>query len=48
MILDESQHPFVEQVFGCSMKEIEDHWAQADCLVDSLTDEARELMDILG
>jgi hypothetical protein len=48
MILDESQYPFAEQVFGRSMEEIEDHWAQADGLVDSLTDEARGLMHILG
>jgi hypothetical protein len=47
-MFDESQHPFVEQVFGCSMEEIADHWAQVGNLVDSLTDEARELMDILG
>jgi hypothetical protein len=48
MILDESQHPFLEQVFGRSMEEIQDHWAQVGSLCDSLTDEARELMDILG
>jgi hypothetical protein len=47
MILDESQHPFMEQAFGRSMEEIEDHWAQVGSLCDSLTDEARELMDIL-
>jgi hypothetical protein len=47
MILDESQHPFLEQVFGRSMEEIEDHWAQVGSLCDSLTDEARELMDVL-
>jgi len=48
MILDESQHPFLEQLFGRSMEEIQDHWAQVGSLCDSLTDEARELMDILG
>jgi hypothetical protein len=48
MAFDESQHPFMEQVFGRSMEEIEDHWAQVGSLVDSLTDEARELMDVLG
>jgi len=48
MILDESQHPFVEQAFGRSMEEIEDHFAQVNCFVDNLTDEARGLMDILG
>jgi hypothetical protein len=48
MILDESQHPFMEQVFGRSIEEIEDHWAQVGNLVDSLTDEARELMETLG
>jgi hypothetical protein len=47
-ILDESQHPFVEQAFGRSVEEIQDHWGQVGSLVDSLTDEARELMDILG
>jgi len=47
-ILDASQHPFMEQVFGRSMEEIQDHWAQVGSLCDSLTDEARGLMDILG
>jgi hypothetical protein len=47
-ILDESQHFFLEQVFGRPMEEIEDHWAQVGNLCDSLTDEARELMDVLG
>jgi hypothetical protein len=47
MILDESQHPFMEQAFGRSMEEIEDHWAQVGDLVYGLTDEARELMEIL-
>jgi len=47
LILDESRHAWAEQVFGCSMEEIQDHWAQVDSLIDSLTDEARELMDIL-
>lgn len=48
MILDESQHPFMEQAFGRSMEEIEDHWGQVGSLCDSLIDEARELMDILS
>lgn len=48
MILDESQHPFAEQALGRSMEEIEDHFAQVNCFADSLTDEAQELMDILG
>jgi hypothetical protein len=48
MLLDESQYPFTEQAFGRSMEEIEDHFAQVNCLVDSLTDEARGLMEILG
>jgi hypothetical protein len=47
-MFDESQHSFVEQVFGRSMEEIADHWAQVGSLVDNRTDEARELMDILG
>jgi hypothetical protein len=48
MIFDESQHPFGEEVFGRSMEEIEDHWAQVGSLCDSLTDEARDLIEILG
>ena len=48
MLLDESQHPFVEQVFGRSLEEIEDHWAEVGSLCDSLIDEARELMEVLG
>lgn len=48
MVLDESQHAFLEQVFGRSIEETCDHWAQVWNLVDSLTGEARELMDILG
>jgi len=48
LILDESQHAWAEQVFGCPMEEIEDHWAQVGSLIDPLTDEARELMDALG
>jgi len=47
IIPDESQHPWAEQVFGCSIEEIQDHWAQVWCLVDSLSDEARQLMDVL-
>jgi hypothetical protein len=48
MILDENQHSFVEQVYGRSMEEIEDHWAQVGSLCDSLIDEARGLMDTLA
>jgi hypothetical protein len=48
ILLDESRHPFVEQAFGRSVEEIEDHWAQVGSLVDSLTDEAQELMGILA
>jgi hypothetical protein len=48
MILDESQHLAAEQVYGRSMEEIEDHWAQVNQLIDSLIDEARELMGVLG
>jgi hypothetical protein len=48
IILDESQHGWYQQVFGHSIEEGSDHWAQVGSLVDSLTDEARELMDILG
>jgi hypothetical protein len=48
MILDESQHPFAEQVYGRSMEEIQDHWVQVGSLCDSLADEAQELIDILG
>lgn len=44
MIFDESQHPFLERVFGCSIVEAQDHWAQVGNLVDNLTDEARDLM----
>jgi hypothetical protein len=47
IILDESQHPFSEQAFGRPVEEIADRWGQVGCLVDSLTGEARELMDIL-
>jgi hypothetical protein len=47
-LLDESQYPFAEQAFGRSMEEIEDHFAQVNCLVDSLIDEARGLMSILN
>jgi hypothetical protein len=48
MILDESQHPFLEQVFGRSVEEIEDHWAQVGSLCDDLLDEARGLIEILN
>ena len=48
LILDESRHAWAERVFGCSIGESQDHWARVGSLVDSLTGEARELMDILG
>lgn len=48
IMLDESQHPFVERVFGHSVEEIAGHWAQVGSLCDDLLDEARELMEILG
>jgi hypothetical protein len=48
VILDESRHAWAERVFGRPMEESMDHWAQVGNLVDSLTDEARELMEILG
>jgi hypothetical protein len=48
LLLDESQHAWAEQVFGCSIEEVEDHWGLVGSLIDSLTDEARELMDLLG
>jgi hypothetical protein len=47
-LLDESQHPFAEQAFGRSIEEIEDHFAQVNCFVDSRIDEAQRLMEILG
>jgi hypothetical protein len=46
-ILDESQHSWVERAFGRPIGEVEDHFAQVGSLCDSLTDEARELMDVL-
>jgi hypothetical protein len=48
LILDESRHAWAERVFGRSIEESQDHWARVGNLVDSLTAEARELMDILG
>jgi hypothetical protein len=48
LLLDESQHAWAERVFGRPVEEVQDHWAQVGNLVDSLTAEARELMDILG
>jgi hypothetical protein len=48
LILDESQHPWAEQAFGRPIEEIEDHFAQVGSLVDSLTDEARELIGTLA
>ena len=47
-ILDESQHFWVQQAFGRPIGEVADHFAQVGNLCDSLTDEARELMDVLG
>ena len=48
LILDKTQHAWIEQVFGCSMEEVMDHWAQVGRVCDRLIDEARELMDVLG
>jgi hypothetical protein len=48
LILDESRHFWAERVFGRPVEEIEDHWAQVGNLVDRLTDEARELIGVLG
>ena len=48
VLLDESQHALAQQVLGRSQEEVCDHWARVGSLVDRLTDEARELMDILG
>jgi hypothetical protein len=48
LILDERRHSWAERVFGRPIEESSDHWAQVGNLVDGLTDEARELMDILG
>ena len=48
LILDESRHAWAERVFGRPIEESQDHWAQVGNLVDRLTDEARELMDIVG
>jgi hypothetical protein len=47
-MLDESLHGWFQQTFGCSVKEDCDYWGQVGSLVDSLTDEARELMDVIG
>mgnify|MGYP001105168131 CR=1 FL=1 len=46
--LDESQHFWVQQAFGRPIGEVEDHFARVGSLCESLTDEARELMDVLG
>jgi hypothetical protein len=48
ILLDESQHAWSERVFGQPLEEVQAHWTQAWNLVDSLTDEARALMDILA
>lgn len=48
VLLDESQHALAQQIFGRTVGEVCDHWAQVGSLVDRLTDEARELMDVLG
>lgn len=47
ILLDESMHYLAPQIFGYSLKEVFDHWFQVGSLVDKLTDEARELMNIL-
>ena len=47
LILDESLHGFFPQVFGRSVEECCDYWAQVGTFMMNLTDEARELMHIL-
>jgi hypothetical protein len=47
VLLDPSQHSWSERVFGRPIEAVQDHWRQVGNLVDSLTDEARELMDVL-
>ncbi len=48
MTLDENAHVVAQQVFGRSAEEVLDHAARVRCFSDSLPDEARELMDVLG
>jgi hypothetical protein len=48
IIMDENQHNWMQQVFGCSIEEVLDHFAQVGSFRDRLIDEARELMDVLG
>jgi hypothetical protein len=47
-MLDESRHGRYQQIFGHSIEEDRDHWVQVRSLCESLTDEARELMDVIG
>jgi hypothetical protein len=47
-MLDESRHGQYQQIFGHSMEEGCEHWVQLRSLCESLTREARELMDVLG
>jgi hypothetical protein len=47
MIQDESRHALMQQAFGSPIEEVLDHFAQVGRFVASLTDETRELLDIL-
>ena len=47
IMLDESQHGLYLQAFGRSAEEICDHFVQVDRICEKLTDEARELMEVL-
>jgi hypothetical protein len=38
----------MQQAFGSPIEEVVDHFAQVGRFVASLTDETRELLDILG
>jgi hypothetical protein len=46
--LDESLHPIIDQALGRPIGEVFDYWARVSRLFDSLTDEARELMNVVG
>ena len=46
--LDERLHVVAQQALGRSIEEVLDHSARVRRFFDSLTDEAREMMDVLG
>jgi len=46
--LDERLHVVAQQALGRPIEEVLDHSARVDRFFDSLTDEAREMMDVLG